>query len=80
MKMRLTTCACAPGMDSAKPTIAVPADKQKETASLWKFMVDTVFVVVIIKFRRNSKIYVKIEEVCIFEYRKDVGESFFVFL
>jgi hypothetical protein len=32
MKMRLT-CACAPGMHGAKPTITV-ADKQKETASL----------------------------------------------
>ncbi len=61
MKM-LLTCACTPGMDGTKPTITV-ADKQKETASLWKFMVDAVFVVVIIKFRRISKIYVKIEEV-----------------
>jgi len=34
MKMLLTTsCACAPGVDGAKPTITV-ADKQKETASL----------------------------------------------
>ena len=62
MKMRLTTCACAPGMDSAKPTIAV-ADKQKETASLWKLiMVDAVSVVVI-EFRRISKIYVIVEQV-----------------
>ena len=57
-----TSCACAPGVDGAKPTITV-ADKQKETASLWKLiMVDAVSVVVI-EFRRISKIYVIVEQV-----------------
>ena len=57
----LLTCACAPGMDGAKPTITI-ADKQKETASLWKLMVDAVSVVVI-EFRRIIKIYVIVEQV-----------------
>ena len=58
----LLTCACTPGMDGTKPTITV-ADKQKETASLWKLiMVDAVSVVVI-EFRRISKIYVIVEQV-----------------
>ena len=51
-----TSCACAPGMlDGAKPTITV-ADKQKETASLWKYMVDAVYV--LNQFRCRGKIYV----------------------
>ena len=54
MKM-LLTCACAPGMDGTKPTITV-ADMQKETASLWKYMVDAVFV--LNQFRCCGKIYV----------------------
>jgi len=54
MKM-LLTCACTPGMDGTKPTITV-ADKQKETASLWKYMVDAVFV--LNQFRCCGKIYV----------------------
>ena len=51
----LLTCACAPGMDGTKPTITV-ADRQKETASLWKYMVDAVFV--FNKLRCRGNIYV----------------------
>ena len=59
----ILTCACAPGMDGARPNIAV-ADKEKEKeTSQWKFIVDAA-VFVVNKSWCFRKIYENVEQRC----------------